>query len=50
MYLAPEVLQGEGYSQAADIWSMGIILFQMAAGEMPFSEADPYVIEEEIKG
>eukprot|EP01117_Protostelium_nocturnum_P013865 TRINITY_DN5217_c1_g1_i3.p1 TRINITY_DN5217_c1_g1~~TRINITY_DN5217_c1_g1_i3.p1 ORF type:complete len:653 (+),score=336.08 TRINITY_DN5217_c1_g1_i3:150-2108(+) len=42
-YLAPEILfaleeKVEGYSHAVDIWSMGVILYIMMAGYMPFSE------------
>ncbi len=36
-YMAPEVLQGEQASVASDIWSCGVLLFEMAAGHLPFS-------------
>jgi serine/threonine-protein kinase len=38
-YLPPEcILNSENYSQAADIWSLGVILLQMATGiERPFN-------------
>jgi len=35
-YQAPEILQGKLYNEKADLWSAGIILFQMLAGEVPF--------------
>ncbi len=31
-YLAPEVLEEEKYGQAADIWSLGIVLFEFLLG------------------
>jgi len=49
MYLAPEVLMRKGYGQAADIWALGVVLFELAALVVPFSEAEGCVIEDEIK-
>mmetsp|Transcript_57811 Transcript_57811/g.165812 ORF Transcript_57811/g.165812 Transcript_57811/m.165812 type:complete len:545 (+) Transcript_57811:89-1723(+) len=34
-YLAPEALQGE-YSPASDLWSVGVILYILMTGDMPF--------------
>jgi Tol biopolymer transport system component/tRNA A-37 threonylcarbamoyl transferase component Bud32 len=36
-YMAPEVLQGEQATVASDIWSFGILLFEMSTGHLPFS-------------
>eukprot|EP00186_Timspurckia_oligopyrenoides_P004549 CAMPEP_0182445512 /NCGR_PEP_ID=MMETSP1172-20130603/3611_1 /TAXON_ID=708627 /ORGANISM="Timspurckia oligopyrenoides, Strain CCMP3278" /LENGTH=536 /DNA_ID=CAMNT_0024641301 /DNA_START=93 /DNA_END=1703 /DNA_ORIENTATION=- len=36
MYLAPEVLCGEPYTFAADIWSLGIIAFVCLTGALPY--------------
>ncbi|XP_053543341.1 ribosomal protein S6 kinase-related protein isoform X3 [Ictalurus punctatus] len=33
-YMAPEVLTGGPYSHAADWWSLGILLYTLAAGEL----------------
>ena len=35
-YIAPEVLQGQMASHLSDIWSFGIMLYEMVAGERPF--------------
>jgi len=39
-YLSPEICQGKPYSWASDIWSMGIILFEMCAKRVPFEAPD----------
>ena len=36
-YLAPEVCTGADYSESSDIWSFGIVLYEMLAGRHPFA-------------
>jgi serine/threonine protein kinase len=40
-YIAPEVLQGEAADARSDIWSLGIMLFEMLAGRHPFKGTNP---------
>jgi len=37
-YMAPEQWREEKTSQATDVWSLGIMLFEMCAGRRPFEE------------
>ncbi|MGB3712961.1 MAG: protein kinase [Candidatus Promineifilaceae bacterium] len=40
-YMAPEQIRGEGVGGAADIYALGVVLFQMIAGGLPFEADDP---------
>lgn len=35
-YIAPEIIMNQKYDKAVDIWSMGIILYAISAGNLPF--------------
>ena len=37
-YIAPEVLKGMPYNEKADIYSAGVILWQLLTGKVPFSK------------
>lgn len=37
LYMAPELLEAKPYDHHADLWSLGCIIYEMLAGEPPFS-------------
>jgi serine/threonine protein kinase len=39
-YLAPELVLSKGHTKAVDIWSYGILLYEMEAGYSPFSDPE----------
>lgn len=48
-YLAPEVLNGEGYSTSVDYWSIGVILYILLCGYPPFEDDDTESLFKKIK-
>ena len=39
-YMAPEVFIHKGYSYHADLWSLGVIFYELLAGKNPFIDGD----------
>jgi len=39
-YMCPEIVRGEGYSFASDVWSFGCSVYELAAGYPPFFRND----------
>jgi len=49
-YIAPEVLEGHGYNFPADIFSLGVLFYEMICGTLPFGNGmeDPQEIYKDI--
>ena len=39
-YMAPELVQHEHYNKSVDYWALGVLLFEMKTGVVPFSADD----------
>ncbi len=35
-YMAPEIIMGKGYSFSSDFWAIGVTLYQLFYGFLPF--------------
>jgi serine/threonine protein kinase len=35
--MAPEILRGEAYNEASDIYSFGVIVWEIATGKIPYN-------------
>ena len=47
-YIAPEVLLNKGHNKGVDWWTLGILNYEMLAGQPPFVDDDPMGIYQKI--
>lgn len=48
LYMAPELVKRERYSEKVDVWSLGCITFQLLTGKTPFDGKNLKIINENI--
>lgn len=48
-YMSPEILMERAYSAKCDIWSMGIVFYEMLTGRVPFETASIYELIRKVK-
>ena len=48
--MAPEIIENNGYEQYVDLWSIGVLLYQMVTGDVPYGShlSKPYDIYKKI--
>jgi serine/threonine protein kinase len=47
-YMAPEMLKNEPHDHSLDIWSLGILLYELYHGNAPFTGKNPIEISQKI--
>lgn len=51
IYLAPEVVESKPYASKADVWSLGVVLYEMMALKRPFSGSTiPSLVRRILRG
>lgn len=40
LYMAPEIIQGQSYGEKADVWSLGILFYEILVGKNLFEGED----------
>lgn len=48
LYMAPEIISHKKYTTKSDMWSMGIILYEMAVGKKPFNPRTLHELTHEV--
>ena len=47
-YMSPELLKNKGYGKEIDVWSIGILLYEMIHGYSPFRPNKPHFREKDV--
>ena len=48
MYMAPEIVNKRDYTYKSDLWSVGIIMYEMLHGYTPFNVTNFKILKKQI--
>ena len=47
-YMAPEIVSEKGHDQMSDWWALGIVLYELATGSVPFDDDNLETLSDKI--
>ncbi|KAL4427360.1 hypothetical protein ABPG74_002331 [Tetrahymena malaccensis] len=48
-FMAPEIFREQEYDKQVDMWSLGIVMFQLLTGQLPFYSANEQILIQDIQ-
>jgi len=49
LYMSPEIMKNNKYDNKSDLWSVGVILYEMMVGELPYIATNHYQLVKKIQ-
>ena len=49
LFMAPEIMKGKAYNNQVDVWSLGVVFFEMLTGYTPFTGEDEMDLQNKIE-
>ncbi len=49
-YMAPEQLRGQPATARSDVWSLGVLLYELSSGRRPYGGETPFTLTASILG
>lgn len=47
-YLSPEIILNKGHDRSADYWALGILIYELICGQVPFMAEDPLQVYRQV--
>ena len=48
-YLSPEMLGGQPYGKPADVWALGVVMYELLTLQRPFAAANIFALQKKVE-